>query len=127
MAGGDRKNADSALIAALAGGASVQAAAELCEVGESTIYRRLRDLDFRRRLTAARDEMVERAVGQLSQAMTDAAVTLRNLLTSSNEKIKLGAARAILEHGCRVRDSVTLAERVRQIEELIDNKMRMSA
>ena len=43
MAGGDRKNADSALVAALAGGSTVEAAAHLAGVSQSTAYRRLKD------------------------------------------------------------------------------------
>jgi hypothetical protein len=41
-----RKNADAALLTALAGGATVRRAAEQAEVSERTAYRRLEDAGF---------------------------------------------------------------------------------
>jgi hypothetical protein len=41
MAGSGRKNADAALLAALAGGATVQEAASSAGISERTAYRRL--------------------------------------------------------------------------------------
>src|SRR5215213_2822305 len=72
MAGGDRRDADQALVAALAAGATKQEAARLAGVGERTIYRRLEDPDFRRRVDQARGELVGRVVGRLADASTAA-------------------------------------------------------
>ena len=47
MAGGDRRNADPALIAALAVGTTNLDAARQAGVGEKTVYRRLTDAAFR--------------------------------------------------------------------------------
>lgn len=116
MAGGGRKNADEALLAALAGGASVQAAGRLSGLSERTVYRRLQDRAFRARLNQARADMLERALGHLSRGAAEAAVTLRRLLRSADERVKLGAARSILELGAKIREGVDLAQRVAALE-----------
>jgi transposase len=69
VAGGSRKRADAALLAALAGGATVRAAARKGAVSESTVYRRLRDREFRARVTEARAAMVERALGRTADGI----------------------------------------------------------
>ena len=62
-----------ALIAALAGGATVQAAAEQTGMAERTVYRRLEDPAFKARVSEARSEMLSRAVGNLADCSTAAA------------------------------------------------------
>lgn len=63
MAGGSRKNADEALLLALACGATVESAARSAGVAERTAYRRLNDPAFRRRLQDLRADMVQRTAG----------------------------------------------------------------
>ena len=117
MSGGDRKNADSTLLTELAAGGTVEAAAKAAGVSEATAYRRLREPDFRRQVTAARDEMVARSVARLSATSTLAADCLRELLKARSETVRLGAARAVIELGARLREQEDLAERVRALEE----------
>ena len=116
MAGGVRKSADDRLIATLASGTTVEAAAQLREVSERTIYCRLKDPDFQHRLQQARADLVARALGHLSAGSAEAAVTLRNLLQAEDNCVKLGAARAILELGTRLRESVEFEERLSALE-----------
>ena len=52
MAGGDRSGADAALIAALAGGSTVEDAATTAGIGVTTAYRRLKDAGFRKQVDA---------------------------------------------------------------------------
>ncbi len=75
MAGGDRKSADAALIAALATGATRQEAAKAAGISETTVYRRLADPAFRRRVNDARSELIDAAVGRLADATTEACTT----------------------------------------------------
>jgi hypothetical protein len=113
-----RKNINAKLIATLAGGATVQAAAQLCEVSERTIHRRLKDRSFLARLSAARAAMIDRSLGHLSEGAVDAAVTLRNLLGSTHEKIKLAAATRLLDSCLRLRDAVDIQDRLARLEGL---------
>ena len=118
MAGGDRKNADSALVAGLAAGATVQDAAKCAGISETTAYRRLREPDFRHRVSEARDEMVARVVGRLSDSATRAIVTLDELLDATTPPaVRLGAARAVLEMAAKYREAEDLAERIAVLEQ----------
>ena len=116
---GNRKG-DSALITALAGGATVKEAAHRAGVAECTAHRRLDDPEFRRQVDAARTEMIASAVGTLAKASTAAAVTLATLLGKEQPpSIRLGAARSILELGSKLRETQELEERIAALEERV--------
>jgi AcrR family transcriptional regulator len=120
VAAGGRKNANESLALALAAGATVQAAARRAGVSERTAYRRLADPDFCGQVNQARAELVRQATGQLVAAATDAAATLQELLCANQPpRIRLGAARAILELGVRLREEGELEERLRRLEALL--------
>ena len=108
--------ADFSLILALASGATVEKAARTSGLSRATVYRRLEDPDFKRRLVATRSAMLSRAVGTLADASTEAATTLRALLGADSETVRLGACRAILELGTRLRESEELAQRLSALE-----------
>ena len=116
MADRGRKNADSALVAALACGATARDAARTTGVAERTIYRRLDDPTFTAQIDAARTEMIARAVGRLAETSTEAADTLRALLTASAETVRLGAARSILELAIKLREHDELVSRIEALE-----------
>lgn len=118
MAAQGRKNADSAIIAALAGGATVTAAAERAGVSQRTIFRRLQDAGFRRQVSDARSAMVSEAVGLLARASGGAAITLAALLKADSEQVRLGAARAIIELGAKLRETEELEQRIAALEAL---------
>ncbi len=117
MAGGDRSKADGALIAALAGGSTVEDAATTAGVGAATAYRRLREPAFRKRIDDARSELIAAAVARLGAASTGAVATLEGLLAADSEAVRLGAARAILDAALKWREHEDLTERVRVLEE----------
>jgi len=117
VAGGDRSGADSALIAALASGLPVQDAATGAHVSERTARRRLEDPAFRRQVAAARAAVLEQAIGRLVDATTEAADSLRSLLTAESESVRLAAAKSILDQGFRGVELLDLAERVEQLEQ----------
>jgi hypothetical protein len=116
MAAGGRKNADDALAIALASGLTVEDAARQAGLSERTAYRRLAVPGYRQRVAEARGEMVARALGRLADGMTAAADTLRQLLAASGDNVKLGAARALLELGVKLRESVELERRLADLE-----------
>jgi hypothetical protein len=117
MAAGGRKTADDALALALAAGRTAREAAAACGLSERTAYRRLADPAFRRRADALRADLVDRALGRLADGMADAADTLRLLLGARSESVRLGAARALLEVGAKLRESVDLEQRLRAVEQ----------
>jgi hypothetical protein len=117
MAAGGRKNADDALMTALAGGAPVRQAAERAGVSERTAFRRLADADFRQRVAARRAELAQQAVGRMVEGMADAADTLRRLLATAGDSVKLAAAKAILELGTKLRESAEFEQRLLAVEQ----------
>jgi hypothetical protein len=118
MANKPRKKAEDALLLALACGASVDQAARQCGLSTRTVYRRLAEVDFRRRLQALRGDMVSRTAGTLTAAATEAVRTLLELLKGpTSDAVRLGAARAVLEIGMKVREAADLEERLSALEQ----------
>ena len=96
----------------------MSAAAQKAGVAERTLYRWRQDEAFRREVDQARADMFSRALGCMAEGAASAALVLRHLcLKAKSENVKLGAARALLEQGPKLRDSVELEERLRALEE----------
>ena len=93
-------------------------AARQCGLSIRTVYRRLAEADFRRRLQALRSDMVSRTAGTLTAAATEAVRTLLELLkTPVSDAVRLGAARSVLEMGLKVREAADLEERLAALEQ----------
>ena len=113
-----RKKAEDALLLALAVGASVEQAARQCGLCVRTVYRRLAEPEFRQRLQKLRGDMVSRTAGTLTAAASEAVRTLLELLKSTaTAPVRLGAARAVLEIGMKVREASEFEERLAALEE----------
>jgi hypothetical protein len=119
-----REGADELLALALAQGQTVRDAAVTAGVSERTATRRWADADFRRRVSALRDDMVSRAVGTLADSMTEAAIRLRELLRSPNDTVCLGAAKALLELPFKLRESFETQERLYELQQQLIEIMR---
>ena len=116
-----RKKNDDALVLALACGATVEAAARQCDLSERTVYTRLKDPDFQKRVRQVRTDMVRRAAGLLSAASGEAVRTLLELRKeSAPPAARLGAAKAVLELGIKVRELGELEAEVRELEAKVD-------
>jgi AcrR family transcriptional regulator len=111
-----RGSADDVIAVALAGGQTVADAARNAGVAERTVYRRLEDTTFRRRVNELRADLVERALGRLTEGMTQAADRLMALVASKDEQVALRAARTVLELVPRLRESVEMERRLLDLE-----------
>jgi hypothetical protein len=127
VAHGGRKNADEALALALAAGQTVRAAAEVAGISERTATRRRANPGFRQREAELRAGMVQRALGKLADGMAEAADRLRELLRAESESVCLGAARALVELGVKLRESVELEQRVAALEARLPGAERRGA
>jgi hypothetical protein len=85
-------------------------------VSERTVYRRLKDPAFRRRVAETRSALLSEAVGRLIALAGKAADALGDLLSSDRDLIKLQAAKSVLELGPRLREAGELAERLEALE-----------
>ena len=91
-----RRHIDELAVEHLAAGHTIRETAQLCGCDESTIKRRLRDPEFRARVTAERQAVVEAIRGELRRAGHQAVATLEALLVSDDPKVRLGASKALL-------------------------------
>ncbi len=91
------KNTEKAL-AALLNSSSVRDAATQSGLSEETIYRYLRDEDFKNEYKTAQLAVVESAVSALQQAANEAVATLRRNLTCDNPQAEIRAAQLILDN-----------------------------
>jgi transposase len=108
---------DEQLALSLACGATIEAAAAKLKVSTSTVNRRLKDPKFQKRLREVRSDMVARATSMLTAAAMEAVKTLLALQsTETPPPVRLGAARAVLELGSKLRESIELSERVTALE-----------
>jgi hypothetical protein len=123
MAAGGRKNADEALIMALASGATVETAARHTGISERTAYRRLAEPTFSRGVTQIRAEMTQQTAGMLTAAATEAVSTLRGLQAKSiPASVRLGAARSVLELGAKLRETAEFEARIAALEEAAERR-----
>ncbi len=115
-----RKN-DDALVLALACGATVEAAARQCDLSERTVYKRLAEPEFQKRVKLVRADMVRRSAGLLSAASREAVWTLLVLMKdTAPPATRLGAAKSVLEIGLKIRELAELEAEVRELEEKVN-------
>lgn len=108
------------MIAALAAGKSYDAVAHLTGISKATVGRRMRQPAFRRKVRMARRLILDRAVSLLAQGAIEAVIVLRRLLLrSASEKIKLGAARAILQAEHQFHETEDLSAEIEELREQI--------
>ena len=119
---GGRKAADTLLVALLASGESRRSAAAKAGVSESLVYRRLKDPQFLNAVEAARAELIDQALGRLSQLADAAVITLGLLLKSDADTVRLGAARAILQSLLQTREQVTLASEMAELRLIVEEQ-----
>jgi hypothetical protein len=118
MAYGGRRAADEKLVIALACGSTVENAARQAGVSETTVYRRMKDPEFQRLLYAARQEMIQRTANMLTAASLESVKTLLRLQGDGvPHAVQLGAAKAIVELGAKLRESAELFARVAALEQ----------
>lgn len=112
-----KTNIDDRLLMALACGATVETAARTLGVSESTVYRRLKNPDFQGRLQQLRADMVQRTSGMLTASGGEFVKTLLALVKDNiPHAVRLGAARAGLELGMKIRESAELEARIAALE-----------
>lgn len=112
---------DQQLLLALACGATVEGAAQKAGLSKRTAYRRLAAPEFGRRLAALRDDMVVRASAMLTASAAESIKTLLGLLEKSQPAaVRLGAAKAILDLGLKLRDVEEIQRRLQALEERLD-------
>jgi len=120
MAGtGNKSHADEVLAVALSRGCTLTEAAEKAGMSERTARRRRDDPAFAERVRELRHAQSDKAVAAVDQASVKAADTLTELCDSDSERIKLGAARCLLELTFKIREQREVVERLEALEQTL--------
>lgn len=122
-----RREADPALIALLARGASIRNAGDELNLSETTIYRRLRSPKFKARLDAVKDAIVAQSITKAADGLNKASETLVSLLDSKTEMVRLYAAKALHDITHRGIAVEALDRRVRQMKQQMRKLKRAKA
>jgi hypothetical protein len=81
----------------------------------------LADPEFAARVARLQDEAIRRAAARLGHTMQGAAETLKRLLKSTSEAVRLRAAQVVIDAGLRVRDQVELQRQVAELRARVDS------
>src|SRR5438105_3034289 len=100
----------------LAAGRTIRGTARACQISESVIYKWLKKVAFTKRIDALRALMLEAAMGRLTNDMTRASGVLRRLLEHADGRLRLNAAKTILESAARLRETVAMDQRLKALE-----------
>ncbi len=114
--GSSHPKAWQSLLAAVAAGHTLKAAAKHAGMSERTAARRAAEPSFRRALRAARSRATERAADSLTQACTAAARVMRATLKDEDARTRLSAAQAILRAAAAARQLADIDARLRRLE-----------
>lgn len=111
-----------AAIAALLAEPTLERAADVTGVAESTLRRWLQRPDFADRYREARQALVDNAVRDLQRACGEAARVLRDVATNPETPAtaRVAACKAILEQTYKGLEVFDLAERIAKLETSID-------
>ncbi len=118
------------LLISLACGSTIDAAAAKAGLSKRTVNRRLEDPAFRQQLQEFRANMLERASAMLGAAAMEAVKTLLGLMERTiPHSTRLGAARAVIELGLKLRDLLEVEQRLSALEKAVltnnaKNKLR---
>ncbi len=118
-----RAAADEILVGYLARGFTKAQAARATGVGVRTVFRRLSDPAFAARVRESRKELLDAAVGRLTAAAADAALTLAALVVPNaavSEKTKVAASKGVIEMLSRLRSTVELADEVAELRQQVE-------
>jgi hypothetical protein len=117
---GNRDGRKAILAVALASGRTLKQAAAAAGVSERTASKWHTDPQFKGRVLALRGEVVSRALGRVTASLTAAANTLRKLLESGNDAIRLGAAKSIIDAALRLREANDLQQQLDDLRALVE-------
>lgn len=118
---GNRPAKQEALAVRLAGGQTIKGAAADVGVGYRTARLWLQeDAEFRALVERVRGETLEMAMARMTKATVQAAKVLRELMEakrpSKTAGTRLAAAKAVLELALRMRETVSLEQRIAALE-----------
>lgn len=113
-------------LAALLSHKTVKEAAEAIQISESTLYRYLKEEDFRQAYRAARKMRIECATQQIQDALDESIMTLRGIMEQDDNaaSVRVSAARTLLEYALKMTDQIDILERLEALEDAENERKR---
>jgi hypothetical protein len=120
-----KRNKDKA-IAALLSKPSIAEAAKSVGIGQRTLWRWLKDPEFKEQYRIARSNVVIQAVAQIQSSLTEAIKTLRDVMkdVESPSSAKVSAARAVIDMSLKAVEIEDLQVRIEKLENVVETKNR---
>ncbi len=120
-----RQKGEPTVLAALAAGATIEAAARAGAVAVRTVYRRMDDPAYRAEVARQRQAAIDRALGRLSSASSAAVDTLVELAAGAeSETVRLKAADRAIAHVIALHDHVAVLDRLDELEQRLADLTR---
>jgi hypothetical protein len=95
---------------------------EKAKVNKATIYKWLKNPDFKAELDRQRSEIVEAAFDMIAQNIEKAVSTLVGLLDTGDDRVKHLTANDIISHFFKHKELDDLEERIQQIEQQLEKR-----
>ena len=93
---------------------------EKAKINTTTLYKWLKQPEFKAELDRQRSEIVETAFGMIAQNIERAITTLVGLLDTSDDRVKRLTANDIISHFFKHKEIKELEERIGRIEERLE-------
>ena len=89
---------------------------EKAKINTTTLYKWLKDPDFKAELERQRDNVTAEAFGVLSQSLTKAVETLVGLLDKADDRLKRLTAKDVIDFIIRHKENEDLDKRLAEVE-----------
>ena len=97
---------------------------EKANINKTTLYKWLKQPEFKAELDRQRDEVASEAFGVMSQSLTKAVETLVGLLDNKDDRLKRLTAKEIIEHFLKHKEVEDLEKRIAAIEDRLNEQRR---
>lgn len=91
-------------------------------INRTTLYKWLKEPEFKAALEKQRDEVAAEAFGVLSQSLTKAVETLVGLLENKDNRLKRLTAKDVIDFIIRHKENEDLDKRLTEVEKLLAEK-----
>lgn len=97
---------------------SVAEAAEMCGISKMTIYKRLRNPDFKKKYDDSCMDTVMEVKTAIQAKMLGAVAVMSELMDDQTNKaqVRLNAADAVLRHGLKLTEQVDIMEQIAELK-----------
>ena len=94
------------------------------KINKTTLYKWLKEPEFKAELDRQRDEVAAEAFGVLSQGLTKAVETLVGLLDNKDDKLRRLTAKDIIDFAIRHKENEDLDKRLTEVENRLAEQPR---